>query len=191
MFQKAGARRIVLVTGRTPAPPPAASARPSSACAASAALPSPSTTKPWMPWRSGPTPVAIVVHREGEADGSIERSVPVAPRSMMRLKAGILPRAASGSITCQSAPSIPKMTTRPGRSEASAGPASRRPQAAVATARKHARSASRRDREVTRRLYRHRSGGLELVLDLAEDLLDDVLHRQDADRLPLPIDHRR
>src|SRR5439155_25967516 len=34
-------------------------------------------------------------------------------------------------------------------------------------------------------------GGLELVFDLAEDLLDDVLHRQDADRLSVAIDDRR
>src|SRR5256885_245515 len=38
---------------------------------------------------------------------------------------------------------------------------------------------------------RRRGRRLELVFDLAEDLLDDVLHRQDADRLVVAIDDRR
>jgi hypothetical protein len=65
MFQNAGARRIELLTGR--APPDSSGA-----------------TKPWMPCRSGLTPVATVVQSDGEVDGSIERSTPEVPSATMR-----------------------------------------------------------------------------------------------------------
>src|SRR5207245_8893211 len=77
IFQKAGARRIVLVTGRTggrfeAGAPPGPSTPPASGSAAP-------TTKPWMRWRPGPTPVALAGQSEGAAEAALERRTAVPP----------------------------------------------------------------------------------------------------------------
>jgi hypothetical protein len=74
-------------------------------------------TNPWIPWRSGETPVAIVVQRAGEAEGSIDRSTPRDPFLTTPPRFGIRPAAINGSITRQSAPSMPNRITRPAEPE--------------------------------------------------------------------------
>src|SRR5882724_6999418 len=119
MFQKAGARRIVLVTGRTaPAPESGVASPPPSGPpwtmpgAEAPSGPSPPTTNPWIPCLSGRTPVATVVQSDGEAEGSIERRMPVVPSRSRRAKLGNRPFLTSGRITPQSAPSRPTITIR-------------------------------------------------------------------------------
>src|SRR5262245_53591519 len=69
------------------------------------------TTKPSMPWSFRDCPVAMVVHRTGDAIGFSERSAVRVPRSMSRAKFGSRPSLSSGSMTRNDAPSIPTTST--------------------------------------------------------------------------------